>query len=220
MDKVFIAIPVARHEVEYDFMCCLMNLQAQAPCPIQIVFQPGNFSVAEARNNLAAQFLKTDCTHLLFVDADMTFAPQQIIQLLQRKLAVVGGMYAIKSQEKFEICASGPIFNFEVESDGLREFERIGTGFLMIAREVFETLIAKFGEQLWYTSKHTQEKIYDLFPTGPFTWEDGTREYLTEDWGFCRLWRATGGKVFGDAQVTPGHIGKANFPIKQLIPQS
>ena len=38
-----------------------------------------------------------------------------------------------------------------------------------------------------------------------------TREYLSEDFGFCRLWRELGGKIRLDAEGSLVHTGVHDF---------
>ena len=52
-----------------------------------------NKPVDVARNLIVETFLQTDATHLLFLDADMTFPGDTILRLLSRDKDVIGGTY-------------------------------------------------------------------------------------------------------------------------------
>ncbi len=56
----------------------------------------GDSFVARARKQLAHVFLKTDATHLFFVDADVEFPAEGLEQLLATGYDVVGATYAFK----------------------------------------------------------------------------------------------------------------------------
>ena len=45
-----------------------------------ILYQP---SIGRARDLLTAMFLASDCTHLLFVDADIDFSPDDVFSLIR-----------------------------------------------------------------------------------------------------------------------------------------
>jgi hypothetical protein len=52
--------------------------------------------ITRARNALVHNFLKTDCSHLMFIDADIGWEPQYIEQMLSADVPVLAGMYPKK----------------------------------------------------------------------------------------------------------------------------
>ena len=53
--------------------------------------------IQRARNALVHGFMKNEnCTHLMFIDADIGFTPAQVFRLLTADRDVVGGAYPIK----------------------------------------------------------------------------------------------------------------------------
>jgi hypothetical protein len=103
-----------------------------------------------------------------------------------------------------------------------RELERRGpfttgvyaaTGFMMIKRSVFERLIAAHPERAYtsdhvYTGERNERSYHALFECGI---DPQTREYLSEDFGFCRLWRELGGKIWLDVEAPLVHTGAHDF---------
>ena len=76
-----------------------LALRAQAAgMPVRfefILYQP---SISRARNLLSAMFLQSDCTHLLFIDADIDFSPDDVFSLIRAmdanaEVGVLGGAY-------------------------------------------------------------------------------------------------------------------------------
>lgn len=53
--------------------------------------------ITRARNYLVDEFLRTDFTHLVFIDADIHFNAQDILTLLALDKDVIGGPYPKKS---------------------------------------------------------------------------------------------------------------------------
>ena len=58
--------------------------------------------VTRARNKLVTEFLKTDCTHLFFIDADISFEPDDLIRVLAFNKPLVAAPYPIKKDGKVE----------------------------------------------------------------------------------------------------------------------
>ena len=95
-------------------------------------------NVNRARNSCAAKFLSGDCTHLMFVDADIQFNPQDIVKLINHDNAIVGGIYPEKTLPPKMVVNT--LNNGEQQGD-LIEVGTLGTGFMLIKRRVFEKMI-------------------------------------------------------------------------------
>jgi hypothetical protein len=142
---------------------------------------------------------------------------------------VVGGMYPakaltwdppakIKEREPPQMAALQYVGKF---CQGA-ELERRGpfatgiycaTGFMLIKRGALERLIAAHPERAYtsdhvYAPKKSQQTFYALFECAI---DPETREYLSEDFGFCRLWRALGGKIWLDVEGALTHTGPYDF---------
>jgi hypothetical protein len=56
--------------------------------------------ITRSRNALVAKFMdRTDATHLMFVDADITYQPAQILRMAAFDQDVVAGMYPLKLRD-------------------------------------------------------------------------------------------------------------------------
>jgi len=65
--------------------------------PLIIEFCKNDSLVSRARNNLIAKAMSdVETTHMLFIDADITWSPMDIIKLLLANKPLVGGVYPLK----------------------------------------------------------------------------------------------------------------------------
>jgi len=86
------------------FMCKDLGINAT------IHFCRNDSLVSRARNNLIAKAMNiSTATHFLFIDADITWSPFDILKLLVADKPIVGGIYPIKNYE-FDKLASNPNF--------------------------------------------------------------------------------------------------------------
>ena len=223
-ERIFIPIICYNHMANTEFMISLIKLTHYlrdndvSYCLYPIVFES---LIPRARNAAAAHFLDSDCSHLLFIDADIEFDPESVLKLLRHNKEVVAGVYpkkyymwdrALTGEEAVDFPFGGEVhFN----QDGLIETSYLPTGFLMIKREVF-IKIASNKPELKYKNDidgyGQLDTFYNFFRSGV---HNGI--YESEDWGFCSIWRELGGKVLIDPTIKLGHIGWNNFsgnPLK------
>lgn len=158
----------------------------------------GKCHVDDARNSIVSDFLESDCTDLLFLDADVTWEPRGIVQLCRRDQDIVGGVYPYR-REGMDTLPARLSDNAEV-IDGLREVDGLPTGFMKIKRRVFERMAP--GRPVYYDKTCPTVLFFDRPTPGP----DGIR------WGgdidFCNRWRAMGGKLYADEEIRLGHVAK------------
>jgi len=187
--------------------------------------------ITRARNSIVSQFLgRPDLTHLLFVDSDIGFDPTVVPRYINANKDVVAGIYPIKGL-KVEKLRSLPkdrslastfhyatkLIDVEVaDADGLMRAEYAATGFMLIRRNVFEQMIAAYPE-LHYEYSFTGDRtataadlanLYAFFDT---SLDQESKEYLPEDYTFCRRWRALGGEMWVDANSRFTHVGTFQF---------
>jgi hypothetical protein len=178
--------------------------------------------IPRGRNHLVAKFLENKTTtHLMFIDSDIGFEPEYIFKLLLYDKDIVGGLYPKKSlpidfvvnispeQVSNEADAKGQIKTV----NGLVPITRLGTGFMMIKREVFNKMIAAYPHTKFINNVGLDPKFnpfcYALFDCSI---SPDTHEYLSEDWEFCARYRAIGGEIFADPSIRLNHNGTFTFP--------
>lgn len=191
--------------------------------------------ITRARNALTQAFLKSDATHLMFIDADIAFNPLDVVSMLASDKDVIGGIYPKKEinwqtvraaiangvEDKdlkhhtgsFVVNLVGYAPSVTVPVDEPVEIQNAGTGFLLIKREVFTKLrqhVPSYTNDvadLGGTLKEA-EVIHEYFATSI---EESTNRLLSEDYHFCAIYRAIGGQVWAAPWVVLGHMGTYAF---------
>lgn len=190
--------------------------------------------ITRARNTLTEEFLRRPAfTHLLFIDADQGFDPNGILKMIEEDVDIIGAPVPMKginwerarqaalAGEK-DISAHTSVYNtqitdpieiekFKSNPNQKIEVERVGTGLVLIKREVFETLKeyvkAYRNGQASLLSIQVGESVYDF-------WRLEINEYanmLSEDYTFCKMWRDLGNKIYLAPYVQTTHVGMHIF---------
>ena len=162
----------------------------------------GNCHVDDARNSVIQEFIDTDCTDIVFLDADVAWEPEQLVRLCQHDADIVGGVYPFRSSDKLDDMPVRMIQEASPNDCGLIEVEGLPAGFMRIRRDVIVQL-SMHAESYALKKSDGLTTVYILFER---TLESGTR------WGgdlkFCHKWRALGGKVYADYEMRLGHACK------------
>jgi len=201
------------------FIRSLLKLQQSPPCCLQIADHIGDSLVSRARNRIAARFLQSDCTHLLFLDTDLIFSPEHIARLVSHDRPFLIGLYPKKQEELAWVCNTRADFPPRDPETGLQRILYGGTGCMLIAREVFESIILKHPE-LRYDPDHgePEQPLYDFFKVGVhFDEVANTRRYLSEDWYFCEMADKAGYPLYADTHVVLKHCGEAVYPLASSL---
>ena len=190
--------------------------------------------ITRGRNALVNQFMKTDCTHLFFIDADIRFNPNDVIPMIEADKDIICGIYPKKEinwySVKNAIDAGVPMDQLKWHTGAfvvnLRNYDgettvpvnepveiwNGGTGFMIIKREVFEKLADKVPSYVNdvndLAGNMGAEWIKEYFATSI---EPGTNRLLSEDYHFCKLWRDNGGTVWAAPWAHLSHIGSYVF---------
>ena len=171
---------------------------------LQLAHMSGCSIITKARNALAHRFLASDCTDLLFIDADINFKTEDVLRILalSQDKDVVAGAYPRRADDaKYFTDVHYPL----TLDDGLLRVERVGTGFMLIRRHVLEKLEALHPE--WKFWVNTENVHYTAF----FDFKQTPEGYIGEDYLFCDRVRAAGFKVWLDPDINLGHFGSTEF---------
>ena len=187
--------------------------------------------VTRARNTCVAFMMGNPmATHLMFVDADIEWEANSVLKLASAfDVDVIGGAYskktinwqkvqlqamkdAAKAQGQFIHTAGADfVINAKPGQKGeVIEVEDIGTGFLMIKREVIQKMFNAY-PYLKYKNTIGLDPKYDDLCYALFDTMLVNDHYLSEDFGFCYLWRQLGGRIYLDKSIILGHYGSYMF---------
>jgi hypothetical protein len=201
---------------------------------LKVHLRDGDALITRARANLVTLFLDDpSATHLLFVDADIGFKPEQVFRLIECGADVVAGCYPIKrvnwDKAKRAIAAGRPnlpaaCLDYVLELDnpdevrvvnGFTRVRHAGTGFLMIRRHVLERMCA---HPLYAPLKFLREHSLDALAGSPNRYalfecmiDPATGTYLSEDFAFCKRWTDIGGEIWADLESRLDHVGPSVF---------
>ncbi len=218
--KVFVALPVYGG-LDVFFTQSLLKFLNEPPCPIALRMNPGDSLVSRSRNTLTADFLESDATHLLFIDTDLIFSSEQVARLLAHDKDIVAGFYPKKQEGPVQwVCNAHLGEDRPIGADGLQEVRYMGTGFMLVKRGVFETMIARY-PALAFKADHRDRIEHDFWSVGVYhaaadfnTPAVQPGRYLSEDWFFCQRALDAGFKVWGDTRVVLKHVGQAIYPLR------
>lgn len=226
---LFVATPAYGCYVTKEYLSSMIMLRAACAkaghqTSIKLI---GNESlITRGRNLLVADFMKSKCTHMMFVDADIKFDAEDVISMLeQSELPVLCGVYAKKSfnwnrrrshpteplqQAHLEFNLNLIRSNAEVLNNRYVEVLDAATGFMLIQRHVIERMYKAYEDELGCKNDVNGDDssyvaLFDCMI------DSGTRRYLSEDYAFCRRWQRIGGKVHVDIGSELGHMGAYGF---------
>ncbi|HET6377669.1 MAG TPA: hypothetical protein VFG05_05100 [Methylocella sp.] len=232
---VFIATPCFGGLVSQPYMLSVISLirfAAEHNFDAALALLGHDSLISRSRNTLVSQFLCTpEASHLLFIDADIGFEPEQVYHMLCFDKDFVAGMYPLKAIDwsglavKRAVTAKEPFQTAPLHYVGtlcpgsLVEREGrfataifAGGGFMLLKRQMIERMIAaypgtKYKASHAYSNAGSGEN-YALFDT---MIDPETGLYLSEDFAFCQRWRETGGKIWLDTEGKLIHAGSCNF---------
>jgi hypothetical protein len=195
--KIFIATPM------YGGVCggqyCkstadLSAMAAQYGMDVRFFYLFNESLITRARNYLVDEFLRSDCTHLMFIDSDIGFDPNDVIALSviaaegtdkeivcgpypkkciawEKIVRAVDKGFADKNPENLEKYVGDYVFNPKEGTGSIPLDEPVevlegGTGFMIIQRSALEKFQAAY-PQYMYLPDHVRTEHFD-----------GTREIL------------------------------------------
>lgn len=195
--KLFVAAPMYGGQCAGMFTRSIADLSAMCAkyqIPLQLYFLFNESLITRARNYCVDEFMRSGATHLMFIDSDIGFNPQDVLAMLalmtdESDYDVMGGPYPKKciSWEKIKqavdkgVADKDPnilerfvgdyVFNpkgnqKEIPIGAPVEVMEIGTGFMMVRRKTFEDY-EKAYPHLHYKPDHVRTEHFD-----------GTREIM------------------------------------------
>lgn len=236
--RLVVATPCFGGQVSTIYVGSIFNLQrairARANMELKVEMRDGDALITRARANLVTLFLEDPAaTHLLFIDADIGFSPDQVFRLIDSGADVAAGLYPIKRvnwDKARQAMAAGAAnlpsssldYVLEIDDsadiairDGFARVRYAGTGFLMIRRHVLETMCQHPDyASLQFFREHSLDALAgssNRFALFECMIDPATGTYLSEDFAFCKRWTDIGGEIWADLHSRLDHVGPSVF---------
>lgn len=224
--KPYIAVPNFGGNLDALFVQSWTRLALQMQrmgMPFRVNFNVHDSLISRGRNRLAHDFLKSDCTHLVFLDADVSFEPDDLLRLIEAAYPVCGAAYPKK--------ADGAGFNVNplpadlqagtttIAEGGWIQVHDLATGFFVVQRKVLIEMAEANPELLIVSDLDDSpgEPMFGFFV--PYIHPE-TKRYLSEDYAFCERWRQLGGSVWCYGKAVLGHTGRHTWEGSLIGSQS
>lgn len=192
--------------------------------------------VHRGRMEMTATFLKTDYTHMMWLDADIEFEPEDVASVWNMDADIGVGVYAMKKPDAqwYAAWKDGKLIKDLDQFPGPIEVDYAGTGFMLIKREAIEA-VQRHLQHRYDIAKRLRDELGELPPSekkimdemvGAMQpdWEGSQGRvpslYMTpiyqdslesEDYHFCRVARDAGLSVMMDPRVRLKHWGQYAF---------
>jgi hypothetical protein len=237
--KLFVGTPV-HSEVSIHYFKASLEFQKECYArKIPVTFQVMKSSlVTQGRQLCVASFLSSGCTHLLFIDSDISYNFKMFERMFNYDKDICLVPYPIKSIDfnkvknklnkgseldpvllgnQYTISIVNPK-NIRMEQ-GFIEVERGPAGCMLIKREAFEKLIKEYPE--FTIKQHTlidgklveKENMYNFFDT---YWDPNEKTYTGEDFYFCKLAKHAGIKMYALIDEYISHYGEFGYTGRLL----
>lgn len=208
MHLVMVGTPAYNGMVHLDYVRSLFDFQ-RAGIPFAWAAIGNESLITRARNTLLAQFhARKDCTHLLFLDADVFLSGEGLRQLLAIDMPVVAAPVALKGRRP----DGNRMWNLgrcTGTVGGLMKVQHVGTAALLLARDAVDALVDDAEAQGRVYARNNNhagtehlDLQYDVFQVGV---RDG--HYLSEDYWVCQRLVALGFDILIDPSVVTRHHG-------------
>jgi hypothetical protein len=238
IDRPGIMVMTPCYGVQVGASYCESILRLQIACQRRGVdfgyrWRSGDALITRVRAELVAEFLAhPHATHLLFIDADISFDAEQVFRLLDFDADVTAAAYPVKEFDWEKIAravragrdpqtaALNYVTAWQLENgkvvarSGFAKVRYAGTGFLMIRREVLIKLCEAHPELKYRRVHYPNDPLKDnphRFALFECMIDPDSGEYLSEDFAFCRRWTDLGGEIWLDVESKLDHSGQHLF---------
>lgn len=210
--SIFIATPSADGHYESNFVVSLwrtMQMLATNGVSFQFAEEKYTADIALARSKLFAAFVRSGCTHMLTIDADMGWGDDAVVRLIcaNKDFVSVAGpkkRYPLSFAANYTDDRGIPVnLQFDIES-GTMEIGEIGSAFCLISRTCAEKMIKAYPE-LEYEGVTAEREWGFYIPMVQ------RRRWYSEDFAFCKRWRNIGGRCYFVPDVRLKHTGMHTF---------
>jgi hypothetical protein len=231
---LIIGTPCYGGQITSAYFISLLKLQEaclHAGVRVNFLMSMGDALITRARQNILTYFIEVpEATHLLFIDADIGFEPEQVFRLLRFDEDVTAGLYPLKRVDwsKIRSLALADCEDLESASlsyvyepvkpqhvrHGFAKARYVGTGFLMLKRAALLAMAGHYPELRYRRLNQADDPFRDnswRFAFFNCIVDQTTGSYLSEDYSFCRRWTDMGREIWVDLESRLDHIGQTIF---------
>lgn len=154
------------------------------------VYEIGCPYISSARATMLRKALDAKADVVVFIDHDLSWAPKDLLTLIESHGDVVAGTYRYKkeAEEYMGAVMTGRNDRPEVRDDGCIRAHSVPAGFLKITKAAVQRLMRAHPELIYGDPDHPS---FDLFQHGA---HQGV--WYGEDMAFSRRWRELGGNIW------------------------
>ena len=224
--KILIGIPTYAQQMLVPCVSSLFSLVNQLAAQ-QIKFETRSISlsdISEARNVLASDFLRSDATHLCFIDADSEW-DGAVVEMLQQNKPIISACFSGKKFDWDRVflsaylgiaaptlneLAGSPVMKgdvFEICKSDYAALPNVGMGLTLIQRSVFEKMRDSFPD-IEYRKPDSSDKFWNFF--GRVIHPD-TQHLLSEDYSFTYRASTVGIQSYLTTRFRTVHHGLHGF---------
>lgn len=161
--KIAIATPVRDGQITIQTHATILQFAKYQQFPI-FALPPWGDDIVRVRSRIAAEFLKTDCTHLFMVDADVSFHHDLPIKLLEADKPIIFAPYAKKKlnvravrEGRVQDMYDWPFIRLDVEKPDDKDCMKVAAGpagCVLLQREVIETMTEHYRDSLTFLDRY------------------------------------------------------------------
>lgn len=211
--SLLVSVPSHDGKYEAEFVRSLMATEktvTAAGGQIEIAELTYCADIALARARIFGVFLRSNHTHMLMIDADMGWVPQDVLRLFEHGhdfVCAAGPKKRYPLEFAFESATKdGQAKPMRMGADGMTfEVTGVGMAFSMISRACAEQMVESYKDTLTFEVDNGI-KEYGIFDP----YYEGKRR-LSEDYSFCRRWTNIGGKIHMLPHIRLKHVGPHTF---------
>jgi hypothetical protein len=202
---LFLATPTHDARVHHAYMNGVLEA-ALAHRGRLIISKFTSLTLSLSRDILTAHFLRSNATHLLWVDSDIGWGAADLDKLLSANKDFVCGNYARKQEDR--ALAS----ELRSRREGkLIEAKYAAAGFMLLTRACVERLVDAHPELKYETPHGTAWALWSpIFQRVP----------RSEDISFSKRWQELGEKIWVHSEVVLRHYGEFIYlPLAEDAPR-
>ena len=210
--KIMLAVPSGDGTFEGVFQRSYVETRdavRQYGGDLLLAVAPYMADISLARMKLFGHFLRSDCTHCFFIDADQGWQLRDFLRVLQagKDFCGVAGVqktavpnFAVNNTDDY----GTPVAIQNSSADGLMQVSHVGFAFVCVTHHWAVRMSQYYADLQCRTPDGATE--YGIFL--PMIYN---RRYLGEDFACCQRWRDMGGEVWIAPEVDLEHVGKKIF---------